>query len=91
MWAVCIPLATTSASATSMSWDVYLLRVATYMLFVHLRDENDEDPPGRNRPTPALLRKLFEPYFELKREELGSTQVEDKPVWNSGWYWWKRK
>ena len=64
---------------------------ATYMLFAHLKDENDDNPPGRNRPTPALLQTLLAPWFTLERQELGTTQVEDKPPWLSGWFWWKRK
>ena len=64
---------------------------ATYLLFAHLKDENDDNPPGRNRPSPAELKALLEPWFTLRREEIGTTQIEDKPPWLSGWFWWQRK
>ena len=63
---------------------------AVYMLYVHLKDEDAENPPGRNRPTPEGLRSLLAPYFALKRLEFGQTEVEDKDVWSSGWFWFER-
>jgi hypothetical protein len=64
---------------------------AIYLLFAHLRAEDepiDEDKP--RGVTEATVRQLFADGFTLERAELGWTQVEDKPPWQSGWFWWRR-
>jgi SAM-dependent methyltransferase len=64
---------------------------AVYLLFAHLRAEDepiDEDKP--RGITEAMVRQLFADGFTLERTELGWTQVEDKPPWQSGWFWWRR-
>ncbi|MFO7662886.1 MAG: class I SAM-dependent methyltransferase [Chloroflexota bacterium] len=63
---------------------------AIYTLFAHLRrEESDpgEDPRGINEED---IYSLLAPYFELQRVEYGLTQVEDKPPWPSGWFWFRR-
>jgi SAM-dependent methyltransferase len=63
-----------------------------YMLFAHLRDE--AEAPGeegrRGIPEDAIYRTLGD-AFALERLERGMTQVEDKPAWRSGWFWFRRQ
>ena len=64
---------------------------AVYLLFAHLRGEDevvDEDKP--RGITENEIRQLFSTGFVLEKVELGWTQVEDKPAWQSGWFWWRR-
>lgn len=63
-----------------------------YVLFAHLRDESeatDDDGP-RGIPERAI-RGLMADDFHLERVEYGVTQVEDRPPWNSGWFWYRRR
>ncbi|MEM8860205.1 MAG: class I SAM-dependent methyltransferase [Chloroflexota bacterium] len=61
---------------------------ATYLLYVHFRDEEAEDRPhGILKETIA---ELFSSDFTLDKVEFGTTQVEDRPVYNSAWYWFLR-
>ncbi len=62
-----------------------------YVLFAHLRDEPNEDEDGPRGIPEATLRQLLEPLFYLGRVEYGTTQVEDRPPWNSGWFWFRRR
>lgn len=62
-----------------------------YILFAHLRDEQanlDEDGP-RGIPEAQIMALLENGYY-LERVERGVTQVEDRPPWNSGWFWFRR-
>lgn len=73
-----------------------LLRLLTphaiYILFAHLRAEEDEIVEDKPRGiTENEIMALFAPGFVLERVEFGWTQVEDKPPWQSGWFWWRRK
>lgn len=62
-----------------------------YVLFAHLRDateqERDDGPRGIAE---AAIHDLLGEAFLLERVEYGVTQVEDRPPWNSGWFWFRR-
>jgi SAM-dependent methyltransferase len=64
---------------------------AVYLLFAHLQDEaeaeKEDKPQGIGE---AEIIQLFKPGFVLERVELGWTEVEDKPAWRSGWFWFRR-
>lgn len=62
-----------------------------YVLFAHLRDQNDkvEDDSPSGIPE-AVIMDLMREGFVLERIEHGVTQVEDRPAWNSGWFWFRR-
>ena len=64
---------------------------ATFLLFA--RTSADGESPEDGPPTVAesQLQLLFGPFFELDKVENGLTQVEDQPVWNSAWFWYRRK
>jgi len=63
-----------------------------YVLFAHLRDaaepERDDGPRGI---VEATVHDLLRGAFHLERVERGVTQVEDRPPWNSGWFWFQRQ
>ncbi|MCA9866791.1 MAG: class I SAM-dependent methyltransferase [Anaerolineales bacterium] len=63
-----------------------------YVLFAHLRDEetaaNEEAPRGI--PETSII-TLLQTDFELETLERGVTQVEDRPPWNSAWFWYRRR
>lgn len=61
---------------------------AIYLLFVHIRDESQGGRP--HGIAKGHVETLFADGFELDRVEHGSTQVEDRPPWESAWYWFKR-
>ena len=62
---------------------------ATFLLFVHFRHESAEGRPhGIDKDQ---VERLFADGFHLDHVEYGTTQVEDRPVWNSAWYWFIRK
>ncbi|MCB8943281.1 MAG: methyltransferase domain-containing protein [Ardenticatenaceae bacterium] len=70
---------------------------AIYLLFAHLRAEDaaagnaaDEEDKPRGIME-REIKELFGPGFVLERVELGWTQVEDRPPWQSGWFWWRRE
>ena len=66
-----------------------LLRpAASFILFAHFRDEAAERPHGIER---RKLESLLAEDFFLLFFEPGTTQVEDKPAWNSGWYWYQKR
>jgi hypothetical protein len=63
---------------------------ALYVLFAHLLREDgclEEEPRGIAEDE---IYRLLTPHFELLRVDYGVTQVEDKPPWPSGWFWFKR-
>lgn len=63
-----------------------------YVLFAHLRDESE--PPDEDGPRGVperIVRNLFAEDFELEKVEHGVTQVEDRPAWNSAWFWFRRR
>ena len=63
-----------------------------YMLFAHLRDENEPVIDDGPRGIPErVIRELLDDDFRLERLEHGVTQVEDRPPWNSGWFWYRRR
>ncbi len=64
---------------------------ALYLLFVHLR-QGDEPEDGRPHGIfEETIFALFGRGFELEKVEHGTTQVEDKPVWHSAWFWFRRQ
>lgn len=68
---------------------VRLLREGgTYLLYAKLFNPNNEDGPRGVEETAVL--SLFQPYFTLTRVERGQTQVEDRPVWQSAWFWFTK-
>lgn len=62
---------------------------ARYVLFAHLRSDEEGDDAPRGIPESTIL-GLLGRDFVLQRVERGTTQVEDKPPWNSGWFWFRR-
>ena len=66
-----------------------LLRTgALYLLFAHVRGDDEEDD-GRWIDEQELL-TLFNDGFTLEKVEHGLTQVEDRPAWHSAWFWFRR-
>lgn len=63
---------------------------AWYVLFAHLRGESDESEDGPRGIPEEAVRMLFGGGFVLERFERGITQVEDRPPWESGWFWFRR-
>jgi hypothetical protein len=65
---------------------------ALYVLFAHLRDTTegigDDEPRGIPE---SLIYSLLGDRFLLEKVERGVTQVEDRPPWNSGWFWFRRR
>lgn len=63
-----------------------------YVLFAHLRDTaagvGDDEPRGIPE---SLIHSLLGGQFLLEKVERGTTQVEDRPPWDSGWFWFRRK
>lgn len=62
----------------------------TYLLFAHLRDEEETDEELRWAREDEIL-ALFADAFTLEKVERGWTQVEDKPAWRSAWFWFRRR
>ena len=63
-----------------------------YVLFAHLRDA--AEPAREDGPrgiAEAAIHDLLRGAFRLERVERGVTQVEDRPLWNSGWFWFRRE
>ena len=62
-----------------------------FLLFAHLREaaepEREEGPRGIAE---ATIDELLRESFRLERVERGVTQVEDRPPWNSAWFWFQR-
>jgi len=68
---------------------VRLLREGgTYLLYAKLFSPTDEDSPHGVEETAVL--SLFQPQLTLTRVERGQTQVEDRPVWQSAWFWFTK-
>lgn len=63
-----------------------------YVLFAHLRDENEvaagDEPRWIHE---AEIFRLMESDFVLERLERGTTQVADNPPWESAWFWFRRQ
>lgn len=57
-----------------------------YLLFAHILGENEEGDGAKGIPE-TRIRQIFSP-LSLEKVEYGTTQVEDKPAWNSGWFWY---
>ena len=67
---------------------VRLLREGgTYLLYAKLHNSDDENGPRGVKETAVY--NLFQPQFTLTRVERGQTQVEDRPVWASAWFWFQ--
>lgn len=61
-----------------------------YVLFAHLRSDSEPLEDGPRGIPEATIRELFSDGFTLERFERGITQVEDRPPWESGWFWYRR-
>lgn len=62
-----------------------------YLLFAHLRSETEpQEEDGPRGIAEETIRELFVDGFTLERFERGMTQVEDRPPWESGWFWYRR-
>lgn len=61
-----------------------------YVLFAHLRNDSEPLEDGPRGIPEATIRELFSDGFTLERFERGITQVEDRPPWESGWFWYRR-
>ena len=63
-----------------------------YVLFAHLRQASDpEREDGPRGIAEATIYELLREAFRLERVERGVTQVEDRPPWNSAWFWFRRE
>ena len=63
-----------------------------YVLFAHLRGESaDASEEGPRGIPEGNIFTLLQADFELEGVERGVTQVEDRPPWNSGWFWYRRR
>lgn len=63
-----------------------------YLLFAHLRAATET--PGEEGPrgiAEGVIHDLFARDFALERVERGVTQVEDRPPWNSAWFWFRHR
>ena len=67
-----------------------LLPGGRYVLFAHLRDKDAAGDDGPRGIPEATILSLLGRDFALERVERGTTQVEDKPPWDSGWFWFRR-
>ena len=64
---------------------------ATFLLFARTSADGEQPEDGPPTVAESQLKELFSPYFSLEHVENGITQVEDTPVWNSAWFWFRRK
>jgi SAM-dependent methyltransferase len=62
-----------------------------YVLFAHLRTGDEAAEEGPRGIAEETIRDLFRGGFVLYRFERGVTQVEDRPPWESGWFWYRRR
>lgn len=68
-----------------------LLRLSgTYLLFAHLGEAESTEEAAR-WVSDQTIRALFADAFELLEVDYGTTQVADKPPWNSAWYRLRRR
>ena len=62
-----------------------------YLLFAHLRQADEpEREDGPRGIAESTIHELLRASFRLERVERGVTQVEDRPPWNSAWFWFRR-
>lgn len=77
-----------------VSYRAELLRLqrpgSLYTLFVHLRDDAAEGNNGPRGIPEADIHDLLGDHYRLERAEYGVTQVEERPAWNSAWFWFRR-
>lgn len=63
-----------------------------YLLFAHLREADEpEREDGPRGIAEGVVYELLRGSFRLERVERGVTQVEDRPPWNSAWFWFIRE
>lgn len=63
-----------------------------YLLFAHLRDEDQpEREDGPRGIAEKTIHELMRGAFRLERVERGVTQVDDRRPWNSAWFWFIRE
>ena len=62
---------------------------ATYLLFAHLRAEEDEASAEARWLDDATLQRIFADGFMLERVEYGQTSVRGD-TWRSAWFWFQR-
>ncbi len=62
-----------------------------YVLFAHLRDEDAAEDDGPRGIPEQLIHDTLGGSFRLEKVEYGITQVEDRPPWNSAWFWFRRR
>lgn len=67
-----------------------LRRGATYLLFAHLRDLQDESEEAARWIEEAVLLSIFSDGFSLSEVVHGVTEVGDNPPWLSAWYYFQR-
>ena len=63
---------------------------AMFLLFARTNSGGEEQVDGPPTVDESHLKSLFEPHFQLDHFEIGTTQVEDQPVWNSAWFWYRK-
>jgi SAM-dependent methyltransferase len=62
-----------------------------YMLFAHLRGDDAVEGEGPRGIPEGLIHDTLGNSFRLEKVEYGTTQVEDRPPWNSAWFWFRRR
>ncbi|KAA3664785.1 MAG: methyltransferase domain-containing protein [Chloroflexi bacterium] len=67
-----------------------LVPKAQFLLFARTTSGDEEPEDGPPTVDESHLKSLFEPHFQLEHIEIGTTQVEDKPLWNSAWFWYRK-
>lgn len=63
---------------------------ATYLLFAHLRDLEDDSEDTARWINEASLLTIFSDGFSLSEVVHGITEVADNPPWSSAWYTFQR-
>lgn len=63
---------------------------AHYLLFVHIRNLDDDSDEATRWIEEATLRTLFSDGFSLTQVVHGITKVADNPPWPSAWFYFQR-
>lgn len=67
-----------------------LKKGGTYLLFAHLRDEQNPSPDEHRWIAEQTILTQFQPALTLVKAEKGWTQVENNPPWQSAWFWFQK-
>ena len=62
-----------------------------YVLFAHLLDAVVDMADRPRGIAESRIMALLSDHFQLDEVEHGTTRMGDNPVWNSAWYWFRRR